>query len=226
MSSAVIKLNNVSKTYGAGEAAVKALKETNLSFYNEEFVAIMGKSGSGKSTMLNIIGMLDHPSTGEYILNDDNISAHCDNAISKIRSVSIGFIFQSFNLFPRQTILENVMTPMRYAGKRSRSEIKSNAEYLLEKLGLADRLKHRPSELSGGQCQRVAIARALANDPPVLLADEPTGNLDEKTGNEVINIFHELKANGQLIIMVTHNPEYETVVDRMIHLSDGYVVSA
>jgi putative ABC transport system ATP-binding protein len=223
--SAVIELRNICKTYGTGDAAVNALKETNLSFHNQEFVGIMGKSGSGKSTLLNILGMLDHPSSGEYLLNNENISAHCDNKISQIRSVSIGFIFQSFNLFSRQTILENVMTPMRYAGKHTKSEMLEIATHLLEKLGLADRLKHRPSELSGGQCQRVAIARSLANNPPVLLADEPTGNLDEKTGNEVIDIFHELKAKGQLIIMVTHNPEYENVVDRMIHLSDGHVVS-
>lgn len=222
---AVIELKDISKTYGSGIAAVEALKKTNLSFNNNEFVGIMGKSGSGKSTLLNILGMLDHPSSGQYLLNRENISAHCDDQISQIRSVSIGFIFQSFNLFSRQTILENVITPMRYAGGKSKKEMNEVATHLLEKLGLVDRLKHRPSELSGGQCQRVAIARSLANNPPVLLADEPTGNLDEKTGNEVIDIFHELKANGQLIIMVTHNPEYEAVVDRMIHLSDGHVVS-
>ncbi|MCM8531946.1 MAG: ABC transporter ATP-binding protein [Lentisphaeraceae bacterium] len=223
--SAVITLKDISKTYGVGDTSVQALKKTNLSFFNQEFVGIMGKSGSGKSTLLNILGMLDHPSTGEYILDNQNISDHSDDRISYIRSVSIGFIFQSFNLFARQTILENVITPMRYAGTKSKSEMIETATHLLDKLGLADRLKHRPSELSGGQCQRVAIARSLANNPPVLLADEPTGNLDEKTGNEVIDIFHELKANGQLIIMVTHNPEYENIVDRMIHLSDGHVVS-
>ncbi|MCM8535760.1 MAG: ABC transporter ATP-binding protein [Lentisphaeraceae bacterium] len=222
--SAVINLKDISKTYGHGDTSVQALKKTNLSFFNQEFVGIMGKSGSGKSTLLNILGMLDHPSTGEYILDNQNISDHCDDKISYIRSVSIGFIFQSFNLFARQTILENVITPMRYAGTKSKKEMVETATGLLDKLGLADRLKHRPSELSGGQCQRVAIARSLANNPPVLLADEPTGNLDEKTGNEVIDIFHELKAKGQLIIMVTHNPEYENVVDRMIHLSDGHVV--
>lgn len=225
MSSAVIQLKEICKTYGSGDTAVNALKKTNLNFYNQEFVGIMGKSGSGKSTLLNILGMLDHPTSGEYILNNENISAHCDNKISQIRSVSIGFIFQSFNLFARQTILENVMTPMRYAGKKSKTEMHQIATHLLEKVGLENRLKHRPSELSGGQRQRVAIARSLSNNPPVLLADEPTGNLDEKTGNEVIDIFHELKASGQLIIMVTHNPEYEAVVDRMIHLSDGNVVS-
>lgn len=223
--SPVIQLKDISKTYGVGDTAVQALKKTNLSFHNEEFVGIMGKSGSGKSTLLNILGMLDQPSTGEYILNEENISSHCDNKISQIRSVSIGFIFQSFNLFARQTVLENVITPMRYAGNKSKQEMQETATDLLEKLGLGDRMKHRPSELSGGQCQRVAIARSLVNNPPVLLADEPTGNLDEKTGNEVIEIFHELKAKGQLIIMVTHNPEYESVVDRMIHLSDGHVVS-
>ena len=223
--SAVIELKDISKTYGMGDASVQALKKTNLNFFNQEFVGIMGKSGSGKSTLLNILGMLDQPSTGEYILDKQNISSHDDDQISHIRSVSIGFIFQSFNLFSRQTILENVMTPMRYAGNKSKKEMLETATHLLDKLGLADRLKHRPSELSGGQCQRVAIARSLVNNPPVLLADEPTGNLDEKTGNEVIDIFHELKAKGQLIIMVTHNPEYEAVVDRMIHLSDGYVVS-
>ncbi|MCH2209036.1 MAG: ABC transporter ATP-binding protein [Lentisphaerales bacterium] len=223
--SPVIQLKDISKTYGVGDSAVQALRKTNLSFHNEEFVGIMGKSGSGKSTLLNILGMLDQPSTGEYILNKENISSHCDNKISQIRSVSIGFIFQSFNLFTRQTVLENVITPMRYAGNKSKQEMQETATHLLEKLGLGDRMKHRPSELSGGQCQRVAIARSLVNNPPVLLADEPTGNLDEKTGNEVIEIFHELKAKGQLIIMVTHNPEYESVVDRMIHLSDGHVVS-
>ena len=224
MTSAVIQLKDISKTYGNGDAEVRALKKTNLTFTNKEFVAVMGKSGSGKSTLLNIVGMLDHPTTGEYILNNENISIQSDNKISQIRSLSIGFIFQSFNLFSRQTILENVMTPMRYAGLKSKAEMKVIACDLIERVGLADRLKHRPSELSGGQCQRVAIARALANNPPVLLADEPTGNLDEKTGEEVMKIFHELRNNGQLIIMVTHNPEYESEVDRMIHLSDGHVV--
>ena len=224
MTEPVIQLKNISKTYGSGDAEVKALKETNLAFYNREFVGIMGKSGSGKSTLLNIIGMLDHPSSGEYLLHDQNISAQNDDTISRIRSLSIGFIFQSFNLFSRQTILENVMTPMRYAGQKSKSQMKERALELIERVGLADRLTHRPSELSGGQCQRVAIARALANNPPVLLADEPTGNLDEKTGREVLDIFHELRNNGQLIIIVTHNPEYEQEVNRMIHLSDGYVI--
>jgi putative ABC transport system ATP-binding protein len=225
VSQAVIRLDGISKQYVTGDSTVQALHPTDLSFNRGESVAIMGQSGSGKSTLLNLLGMLDQPSTGSYTLNGDTVSGLSDDRISDIRCRTIGFIFQSFNLFPSINVLENVCMPMHYA-RVPRKKMIGQAKALLDRVGLSDRLTHRPSELSGGQCQRVAVARALANDPPVILADEPTGNLDEDTGLEVLNIFRELAADGRLILMVTHNPAYMTEVDRVVTLRDGRVINS
>ena len=221
----LIKLCGISKTYDTGGSPVHALQPTDLEIVAGRFISIMGQSGSGKSTLLNILGMLDRPTNGEYRLNGHEVAKLNDNEMSDIRCRNIGIIFQSFNLFSHFSILENVCVPMRYAGNNSK-DMHEYAAHLLDKLGLGDRLKSRPNQLSGGQCQRVAIARSLANNPPVILADEPTGNLDEKTGNEVMDIFHELVSAGRSIIMVTHNPEYESQMHRVIHLQDGKVVSS
>lgn len=220
----LIELKRIEKTYNSEseENAVYAVRPTDLVFEKGLFAAIMGPSGSGKSTLLNLLGLLDTPSSGEFILDNQNVADLSDDARSAMRCHKIGIVFQSFNLFPQFSLLENVCVPMRYAGARP-DDITERAEALLEKLGLEDRLTHKPTELSGGQRQRAAIARALANDPPLVLADEPTGNLDEHTGNDVINIFRELAADGRTVIMVTHNPEYKAVVERVIELHDGHV---
>jgi putative ABC transport system ATP-binding protein len=209
--------------YGSGPAAVHALRPADLSIEEGSFVAIFGASGSGKSTMLNMLGLLDEPTAGSYLLEGSNVAKLSDADRSDIRCRKIGIIFQSFNLFPHFSILENVCMPMRFAGME-RHEMKERAAQLLDRVGLGSRLKHSPSQLSGGQCQRVAIARSLANDPAVILGDEPTGNLDEKTGDEIIGIFHELVEEGRTVVMVTHNAEYEKEVQRVIELSDGRVV--
>lgn len=219
----LIELEGISRTYGKGESMVHALRPTNITVDSGQFVAIFGTSGSGKSTMLNLLGLLDQPTTGKYLLDGKDVAHLNDNERSEIRCQKLGIVFQSFNLLSHFSILENVCVPMRFCGY-PKKEMYERAAYLLDKVGLGDRLKHRPNQLSGGQCQRVAIARSLANDPPVILADEPTGNLDEKTGNEVLEIFHELVAADRSVIMVTHNPEYEKVVGRVIELHDGRVV--
>ena len=219
----LIELQGISRVYGSGSAAVHALRPTDLSIEEGTFVAIFGQSGSGKSTMLNMLGLLDEPTAGNYLLEGRNVAKLNDAARSDIRCRKIGIIFQSFNLFPHFSILENVCMPMRFAGA-DRHEMKERASELLDRVGLGSRLHHSPSQLSGGQCQRVAIARSLVNKPAVLLADEPTGNLDVKTGDEIIGIFHELVAEGHTVIMVTHNAEYEKEVQRVIELNDGNVV--
>lgn len=219
----LIQLQGISRVYGTGENAVHALRPSTLNVEEGTFVAVYGPSGSGKSTLLNILGLLDEPTTGSYLLEGRNVANLSDSARSEIRCRKIGIIFQSFNLFPHFSILENVCMPMRFAGV-DRHEMKDRAAELLHRVGLGGRMNHSPSQLSGGQCQRVAIARALANDPAVLLGDEPTGNLDEKTGDEILGIFHELVAEGRTIIMVTHNAEYEKEVERIIELHDGNVV--
>ena len=218
----LIDLKAIAKHYQMGDQIVHALRPLNLQFYRGQFVAIVGPSGSGKSTLLNLLGLLDQPSGGEYWLDGQDVAQLPDHEISQIRCQKIGFIFQSFNLFPNMTVLDNVCVPMRYAEK-SNAYMKDRAHAVLERLGLKDRTGHKPTELSGGQRQRVAIARSLANDPPVLLADEPTGNLDEKTGEEVMEIFRELRSEGRSIIMVTHNPEYEDEVDRVVAIHDGRI---
>ena len=219
----LIQLQGISRVYGEGENAVHALRPSTLSVEEGTFVAIYGPSGSGKSTLLNMLGLLDEPTNGSYLLEGRNVANLSDSARSEIRCRKVGIIFQSFNLFPHFSILENVCMPMRFAGV-DRHEMKDRAADLLSRVGLGGRIHHSPSQLSGGQCQRVAIARALANNPAVLLGDEPTGNLDEKTGEEILGIFHELVAEGRTVIMVTHNAEYETAVQRIIELHDGNVV--
>ena len=219
----LIQLQAISRVYGSGETAVHALRPATLSVEEGTFVAVYGASGSGKSTMLNMLGLLDEPTSGSYLLEGQNVAYLSDADRSAIRCRKIGIIFQSFNLFPHFSILENVCMPMRFAGI-ARHEMKERAAELLDRLGLGSRLHHSPSQLSGGQCQRVAIARALANNPAVLLGDEPTGNLDKKTGDEIIGIFHELVAEGRTVIMVTHNADYEKEVQRVIELYDGNVV--
>jgi len=219
----LIELQGISRVYGSGPAAVHALRPTDLSVEEGTFVAIFGASGSGKSTMLNMLGLLDEPTSGDYLLEGRNVAKLSDADRSDIRCRKVGIIFQSFNLFSHFSILENVCMPMRFAGV-PRHEMHERAAELLDRVGLGSRLAHSPSQLSGGQCQRVAIARALANRPAVLLADEPTGNLDEKTGNEIIGIFHELVAEGHTVVMVTHNADYEKEVQRIIELHDGNVV--
>ena len=218
----LIELKDISRRYGDGDQAVQALYPLDLSIEAGQFTAILGTSGSGKSTLMNILGLLDPPSTGAYWLDGRNVAGLDDNQISEIRNRKIGIVFQSFNLFPHFNILENVCVPMRFAGMPKKA-MRDRAGLLLDKMGLGNRLTHRPTQLSGGQCQRVAIARALANNPPVLLADEPTGNLDEKTGQAVIQIFHELVSAHCSVIMITHNPEYEQEVHRAIVLHDGRV---
>jgi putative ABC transport system ATP-binding protein len=219
----LIDLENVDRIYQSGTTYVPALQGVNLSFEPGHFVAIMGPSGSGKSTLLNLLGRLDRPSSGRYLLEGMDISQMGDNALSDIRCRKIGMIFQSFNLLNHFTVLENVCVPMQYAGV-GRRVMRERAMEMLKSVGLTERRHHRPTQLSGGESQRVAIARALANDPPILLADEPTGNLDEKTGDEVLEIFHALREQGRTIIMVTHNPKYIPVVERVIALRDGKVI--
>ncbi len=219
---AVIELIGISKTYYTEASSVQALQSLDLVFEAGRFTAIMGASGSGKSTLLNLLGCMDRPSAGAYILDGHDVSSLDDDALSEIRCHKIGMVFQSFNLFPHYDVLENICVPLRYA-EMEEEPMQERARQLLELVGLSDRIHHRPTELSGGQCQRVAIARALANEPAVVLADEPTGNLDEKTGREVLAIFQHLRDQGRTIIMVTHNPEYGKVVERVIRLQDGRV---
>ncbi len=218
----LVQLVDLHKTYMSGASAVHAVREINLTVPEGQFLAIMGASGSGKSTMLNLLGMLDRPSSGKYILGDINVASLSDNAMSDIRCRRIGIVFQSFNLFSQFSVIENVCVPMRYA-KAASGAMHERAEQLLKLLGLGHRLRHRPAQLSGGERQRVAIARSLANDPPLILADEPTGNLDEKTGDEVLNILTKLVNSGRTVVMVTHNPAYEELVDRVVVLHDGAI---
>ncbi len=220
---ALLTFNDVTKTYYEGELPVQAVRSVNFAVPAGQFVAVMGASGSGKSTILNILGMLDRPTAGSYMLETTDVSSLSDNEMSEIRCRRIGIVFQSFNLFAQFSVLENVCTPMRYARVHPHA-MRERARELLEMLGLGHRLKHRPSQLSGGERQRVAIARALANNPPLVLADEPTGNLDEKTGDEVMRILTGLVDSGRTVMMVTHNPAYEVLVDRVIRLHDGEIV--
>ena len=199
------------------------LKDVNLSVARGEFLGILGTSGSGKSTMLNILGMLDVPTAGVYQLEEVQVDLLTDAELATIRNRKIGFIFQGFNLFPHLTIEQNVEIPMLY-GRVDRKVRRKRAHELIERVGLGHRFGHRPNQLSGGECQRVAIARALSNHPSFLLADEPTGNLDEKTGMEIMKLFHELNDSGVTIIMVTHNPDLDEHFDQIVHLRDGRIV--
>lgn len=220
----LIQMKGLSKTYILGTIEVPALKKIDLKIDKNEYVAIMGPSGSGKSTLMNIIGCLDVASEGDYILNDQNVSKLRDDELAVIRNKEIGFVFQTFNLLPRADALHNVELPLIYNGT-PRSKRKELAKIALEKVGLGDRLHHKPNELSGGQRQRVAIARALINNPSIILADEPTGNLDSKTGEEIMQIFNDLHTAGNTIILVTHEEYIASYSNRVIRLLDGQILS-
>lgn len=219
----IIKISELNKIYDIGSIQVHALKNINLSIEEGEYVAIMGQSGSGKSTLMNIIGCLDKPTSGTYELDGINISSQTERQISYIRNKKIGFVFQSFNLIPRTSALKNVELPMVYA-KIGGNERRQRAKELLEKVGLGDRLEHMPNEISGGQKQRIAIARALANKPSIILADEPTGNLDSTSSIEIMNLFTELNNEGVTIIVVTHEDEIADFTKRVIKFKDGQII--
>lgn len=222
-SGAVIRLENISRTFQVGDEEVHALVEANEEIQPGEHVAIMGPSGSGKSTLMNIIGCLDTPTGGAYWLNGKPVSAMNERQLARVRNSEIGFVFQTFNLLPRMTALANVEVPLVYAGAKRR-ERERRAKEALETVGLGDRMSHRPSEMSGGQRQRVAIARALVTHPSILLADEPTGNLDSSTGREIMALFDLLQSEGNTLIVVTHEPHIAKHARRAIHLSDGNIV--
>ena len=222
--SAVIRIRDLTREYRMGSERILALRGVTLDLHRNEYVAIMGPSGSGKSTMMNVLGCLDTPTAGEYWLNGEEVSRLTDDALARVRNREIGFVFQTFNLLPRATALHNVELPLVYAGVRAR-ERRERAEAALERVGLAERMHHRPTELSGGQRQRVAIARALVNGPSILLADEPTGNLDSVTSDEIMEVFAALHAAGQTVIMVTHEPDIAARAQRVVVLRDGRVES-
>ena len=219
---AVIQIENLTRVYQMGETEVRALAGVSLEVKRNEYIAIMGPSGSGKSTLMNMIGCLDTPSSGEYILNGNRVSQMNDSDLAEVRNREIGFVFQTFNLLPRTSCLANVELPLIYAGVKA-SDRKERALEVLDKVGLGDRVEHKPNELSGGQRQRVAIARALVNSPSILLADEPTGNLDTKTGDEIMLLFEELYRAGNTIILVTHENEIAQYARRIVRLRDGLV---
>ena len=220
----IINVKDIKKSYTVGTQEVNALRGINLSVEKGEFISIMGPSGSGKTTLMNIIGCLDTPSSGEYELNGSLVSKLEDDELARIRNKEIGFVFQSFNLLAKNSVLENVMLPLKYAGFEKSEAVKKSNE-VIDKVGLSDRLAHTPAELSGGQQQRVAIARALVNKPSIIFADELTGNLDSKTGKEVMNIFKELNASGQTIILITHEESIANQSNRIITIKDGLIKS-
>ena len=220
----IIKTENLTKDYETGTQVVSALKGINLSVEKGEFLSIMGPSGSGKTTLMNIIGCLDSPTKGSYYLNDKSVSKLDDDELAKIRNEEIGFVFQSFHLLARNTAFDNVMLPLKYAGL-SKEEATKRSNNVLDLVGLSSRSKHTPAELSGGQQQRVAIARALVNEPSILFADEPTGNLDSKTGQDVMKIFKDLNENGQTIILITHEDSIAKQSNRIITIMDGLIKS-
>jgi putative ABC transport system ATP-binding protein len=217
----MIKMDRIQKTYRVGDVEVPALRGVSLHIKKGEFVALMGPSGCGKSTLMNLMGCLDTPSAGSYLLDGQEVAGLDDDALSTVRNRKIGFVFQSFNLLPRATALENVELPLIY---RDEGGIKAKAAAALASVGLADRTRHKPTELSGGQQQRVATARALVTDPTILMADEPTGNLDTKASEEIMALFHDLHRQGRTIVLVTHEPDIAKHAERIIHLKDGQVV--
>ena len=219
---ALVKTENLGKAYQLGDINLPVLRDVDLTISQGEYIAIMGPSGSGKSTLLNLLGCLDRPTTGRYLLNDHDVSSMDDDQLSTIRGAQIGFIFQSYNLIAQLNVIENIEIPMYYQRWPERKSAKRATE-LAQMLGLEDRLKHRPTELSGGQQQRVAIARALANDPVIILADEPTGNLDSKSGTEILSILDSLHQQGKTLIVVTHDDEISARAERVIHLFDGRI---
>ena len=218
----IISLDKIVKDYYIGSIVVKALRSVDIDIKTNEYVAIMGPSGSGKSTLMNLVGALDTPTSGEYILNGTDVSQMDDNRLAEIRNQEIGFIFQTFNLLPRYTALENVMLPLVYAGV-PKSERAKKASTTLAEVGLADRMDHKPNELSGGQRQRVAVARARVNDPSIILADEPTGNLDSKTSVDIMKLFGQIHDRGNTIILVTHEESIARYAHRIIRLLDGEI---
>ena len=220
----IIRLERVSRTYEMGRLAVHALSDISLTVGDGEFLAIAGPSGSGKSTMMNILGCLDRPSSGQYLLAGTPVAQLDDDGLARVRSRTIGFVFQSYNLLPRTSALDNVMTPLLYQNV-SRRDRTARARAALERLGLGDRFDHEPSELSGGQQQRVAIARAIVTNPALLLADEPTGNLDSASGLEVMAVLRELNATGRTIVLITHDPDVASEASRQIHLHDGRIAA-
>lgn len=224
MNNNVIEIKQITKFYQVGTQVVKALQGVDINITKGEYVAIMGPSGSGKSTLMNIIGALDTPTGGQYILNGTDVSRMSDDNLAEIRNKEIGFVFQTFNLLPRYTALENVMLPLIYSGvpKNKRVEM---AQQALSNVSLADRVSHKPNELSGGQRQRVAVARALINKPSIILADEPTGNLDSKTSADIMRLFGEIHANGNTIILVTHEEDIARYAHRIVRLRDGHIES-
>ena len=221
---AVIDIKNIARHFTVGNKVIKAIKTIDLSIEKNEFVALMGQSGSGKSTLMNILGCLDTPTKGSYSLANNNVSQLNDNSLAEIRNKEIGFVFQSFNLLPKSTALENVMLPLIYAGYNSEEREKMALD-ALEKVSLSDRVTHRPNELSGGQRQRVAVARALVNNPSIILADEPTGNLDSATSVEIMALFQEIHKNGNKVIIVTHEDEIAQYAHRIVRLKDGEIES-
>lgn len=218
----IIKLKEIKRDFALGSQTVKVLKGIDLSVAQNEYVALMGPSGSGKSTLMNLLGCLDTPTSGEYWLNNQDVSKMTDNQLAEIRNKEIGFVFQTFNLLPRSTALENVVLPLIYAGMGTK-ERKERGEEVLEQVGLADRMDHRPNQLSGGQRQRVAVARALVNKPSIILADEPTGNLDSKTSVEIMKLFGDIQALGNTVILVTHEEDIAQHAKRVIRLRDGLI---
>lgn len=220
----LIEINELIKNYQVGTETIRALRSVSLTIKENEYVAIMGPSGSGKSTLMNILGCLDTPTGGDYILNNTNASHLDDDQLAEIRNKEIGFVFQTFNLLPRYSALENVSLPLIYAGVNKEDRL-AKAEKVLVNVGLEDRMTHKPNELSGGQRQRVAVARAMVNSPSIILADEPTGNLDTKTSKDILNLFKEIHSNGNTIIIVTHEEDIALHAHRIIRLRDGMIES-
>ncbi len=222
MQNTVIKLEEITRYFSIGSETIKALQGVNLEIFKNEYVALMGPSGSGKSTLMNLLGCLDTPSSGRYWLNNKDVSKMEDDELAEIRNKEIGFVFQTFNLLPRLNALENVALPLIYAGF-NKHEREERAKEVLEQVGLKDRMTHKPNELSGGQRQRVAVARALVNKPSIILADEPTGNLDSKTSYEIMALFEEIHKNGNTIIIVTHEEDIALHTNRIVRMRDGKV---